>query len=124
MAEKENINDEVVIGESSGNIFADFGFPDADERQTKIKIAVALNAILDKFGNLTQGQIAERLHTDPPKTSALRRYQLDGMSAQRLLDFLTALDYDIDINIKKSRSSRGRRQNRTSGRIHVGLKTA
>jgi predicted XRE-type DNA-binding protein len=118
----KKIDEEIRITESSGNIFADIGLPDADELQTKIKIAFALNSVLDKLGKFTQEQIAERLQTDQPKISALRRYQLDGMSAERLLDFLTVLDYDIDINIKpKSRSSRRRRPRGTSGRIQVRL---
>jgi predicted XRE-type DNA-binding protein len=125
MAKKGNVEEELKVIESSGNIFADFGLPDAEELQTKIKIAFALNSILEKFGKLTQEQIAERLKIDQPKVSALKRYQLSGMSVERLLDFLTILDYDIDINIKpKSRSSRGRRQHRKSGRIQVHLKAA
>ena len=114
MAKRENIN---LITESSGNIFADFGFPDADELQTKIKIAVALNAILEKLGDLTQEQIAKRLHTDQPKISALKRYQLNGISAERLLNFLTILDYDIDINIKP----KARRQDHKPGYIRVNV---
>lgn len=125
MAEKENINDQITIIESSGNIFADLGLPDAEELQTKVKVAFALNAILDKLGNLTQEQIAERLHTDQPKVSALKRYQLGGMSVERLLDFLVILDYDIEINIRPTpRSSRGKQKKRTSGRIQVHLKAA
>lgn len=125
MAEKESVSDEIKVTESSGNIFADFGFPDAEELQTKIKVAVALNAVLEKLGDFTQAQIAERLNTDQPKVSALKRYQLDGMSVERLLDFLTILDYDIDINIRpKPKSSRKSGKDRKSGRIQVHIKAA
>jgi hypothetical protein len=35
------------ISRGSGNVFADLGFPDAEERQTKLRLATALNTILD-----------------------------------------------------------------------------
>jgi predicted XRE-type DNA-binding protein len=120
---KRSANEHLKITESSGNIFADFGLRDAEELQTKTKIAFALNAILDNLGNLTQEQLAKRLNTDQPKISALKRYQLSGMSVERLLDFLTTLDFDIDINIKpKSRRSGQKRQ--SSGRIQVKVQAA
>ncbi len=110
--------DEAIV-ESSGNVFADFGIPEAEELQTKVKIAFALNAILKTLGeNVTQEQIAERLHTDQPKVSALTRYQLAGLSVEKLLDFITALDYDIHIKIKRN----PRREK--SGRIHVSVRAA
>ena len=35
------------ITRGSGNVFADLGFPDAEERQTKLRLAYALNALMD-----------------------------------------------------------------------------
>jgi hypothetical protein len=35
------------ISRGSGNVFADLGFPDAEQRQTKLRLATALNTILD-----------------------------------------------------------------------------
>lgn len=118
--EKRNkrVGDEPIVV-SSGNVFADFGIPEAEELQTKVKIAFALNTILKTLGqNVTQEQIAERLHTDQPKVSALTRYQLAGLSVEKLLDFITSLDYDIHIRIKRNR------RRATSGRIHVSVRAA
>ena len=89
---------------SSGNVFADLQLPDAEELQAKVGIAVALNQILEKL-NMTQQEIAERIGTDQPKISAVCNYKLEGLSAERLMGFLTALGYDIDISIRPHSSA-------------------
>jgi predicted XRE-type DNA-binding protein len=50
----------------SGNVFADLGFPDAEERQTKLRLATALNTILDEK-HLAQAAAAARLGLNQPK---------------------------------------------------------
>lgn len=109
----------IPVTPSSGNVFRDLRISGAEELQTKVKIAFALNSILDNF-DLTQEKIAARLSTDQPKVSALRNYKLDGLSVERLMEFLTALNYDIDINIKPKRRAEGAH----SGRINVTVKAA
>jgi predicted XRE-type DNA-binding protein len=95
---------------------------DAEELHTKVKLAFALNTILEQIGSgLTQQELAARIGTDQPKVSALRSYKLDGLSVERLMGFLTALDYDIDINIKPKKAA-DRPPN--SGRIKVTVNAA
>ena len=89
----------------SGNVFADLGYPDAEERQTKLRLALALNTILDER-RLNQSEAAARLSLNQPKVSALRNYKLDGFSVERLMTLLTALDRDVEIVIRKKRRSR------------------
>ena len=48
------------IVRSSGNVFADLGFADAGERQTKVRLAIAINGVLKRRG-LSQGKAAELL---------------------------------------------------------------
>ena len=93
------------ITRGSGNVFADLGFPDADERQTKLRLAYALNTILDAR-RLTQAAAAARLGLNQPKVSALRNYRLEGFSVERLMTLLNALDQDIEIVIRKKPRSR------------------
>lgn len=94
------------IRASSGNVFADLRLENAEEKQTKIQLAVALNRVLDQTG-LSQAEAAKRLSVNQPKISALRNYKLDGFSVERLIGFVTALSCDVDIVIRdKSRSSR------------------
>src|SRR5260370_32030403 len=97
------------VAESSGNVFADLGFVDAEERQTKIRLAWAIGQILGKRG-VSQVEAARRLGVNQPKISALLNYKLAGFSVERLMHFLTALDQDVEIVIRnKPRSRRGGR---------------
>jgi predicted XRE-type DNA-binding protein len=93
------------ITRGSGNVFADLNFPDAEERQTKLRLAYALNAIVDAR-RLTQAAAAERLGLNQPKVSALRNYRLEGFSVERLMTLLNALDQDIEIVIRAKPRSR------------------
>jgi len=87
------------IEPSSGNVFADLGIEDAPERQTKVHLAIAINAILQKKG-MPQAKAAEVRGINQPKVSALAKYRLEGFSVERLMRFLTALNQDIEIVIR------------------------
>jgi len=93
------------ITRSSGNVFADLGFADAEERQTKTRLALAINRILEKR-RLSQTQAAQRLGINQPKISALANYRLEGFSVERLLHFLNALGRDVEIVIRNKPASR------------------
>ncbi len=93
------------ITRGSGNVFADLALPDAEERQTKLRLAYALNAVMEAQ-HLTQAAAAARLGLNQPKVSALRNYKLDGFSVERLMILLNALDQDIEIVIRKKPRSR------------------
>ena len=93
------------IARGSGNVFADLGFPDADERQTKLRLAYALNTIMEAQ-HLTQATAAARLGLNQPKVSALRNYRLEGFSVERLMTLLNALDRDVEIVIRAKPRSR------------------
>lgn len=95
--------EEVV--ESSGNVFADLGFSDAGERQTKVRLAAAINQLLSSR-SLSQAEAARRLGVNQPKVSALRNYKLEGFSVERLMHFLTTLDQDVEIVIRRKPRSR------------------
>jgi predicted XRE-type DNA-binding protein len=97
---------------SSGNVFADLGLPNAEEKQTKVRLAVAINQIIQSR-KLSQTAAARRLKVNQPKISALSNYQLDGFSVERLMNLLTALDRDVDIVIRRKPRSR------KAGRIAV-----
>ena len=98
--------DDLSIRASSGNVFADLRLEHAEEKQTKLKLAVALNRLLDRRG-WSQAEAAKRLSVNQPKISALRNYKLEGFSVERLIGFVTALSCDVDIVIRgRSRSSR------------------
>ena len=101
--QKAKLKPEVIP--SSGNVFADLGVSNADEKQTKVRLAVAINQIIQSR-KLSQTAAARRLKVNQPKVSALSNYQLEGFSVERLMNFLTALDRDVNIVIRRTARSR------------------
>jgi predicted XRE-type DNA-binding protein len=77
-----------AITRGTANVFADLGYADAEERQTKLKLAHALNEIVAERG-LTQAGAAKLLGVNQPKVSALMNYRLSGFSVERLMTLLT-----------------------------------
>ena len=104
MAKRKSEGKEIVLA-GSGNVFADLGFPDAEERQTKVRLAFAINQILGRR-RLSQTEAAQKLGINQPKISALANYKLDGFSVERLMHFLNALDRDVEIVIREKPRSR------------------
>ena len=88
-----------TITHGTGNVFADIGLPDAGDRQTKTRLAMAVNALIADR-KLRQADAALVLGIPQPRISALRHYKLDAFSVEKLLEFLTALDQDVDIMIR------------------------
>lgn len=98
--------DGVAFEVGSGNVFADLGLPDAEERQTKARLAAQ---IADLLADTTQKEAAALLGIDQPKVSKLLRGQLRGFSTDRLMGFLTLLGQNIEIRISPSQALRGTR---------------
>jgi predicted XRE-type DNA-binding protein len=95
---------EIEVYPSCGNVFADMGLPDAEERLAKAELSIQIHEIIKKR-RLTQLQAAEILGIDQPKVSALIRGRLKGFSMERLFHFLNTLGKDVQIIVKpKSRS--------------------
>ena len=92
---------------SSGNVFADLGYPEPDEALAKAKLAYVISTIILERG-WSQTQAAEALGVDQPKISALLNGRLRGFSTERLLRFLNALDQDVEIAVRPKRKERHR----------------
>jgi predicted XRE-type DNA-binding protein len=100
----------------SGNVFADLGLPQAEERLLKAQLASRIARIIADRG-LTQRGAAAIMGIDQPKVSHLLHGRLAGFSAERLMTWLTALGQDVDIVVRRPR---GRRV----GRLRVRLLAA
>lgn len=107
-----NAEQREAVTRGTGNVFADLGFPDAAERQAKLRLAYALNQVLEER-KLSQADAAKVLRVTQPKISALRHYKLAGFSVERLMNLLTAVDQDVEIVIRRKPRSR------RTGRISV-----
>jgi predicted XRE-type DNA-binding protein len=90
---------EIKYIESSGNVFEDLGFQDADEQLAKAKLVFKINSILDNR-KLKQIDAAKILGINQPKISALKNGKLTGFSLEKLIHYLNLLNQDVEIVIK------------------------
>lgn len=103
-----------VVHKSSGNVFADMGAADADERLAKAELSRIIRRAIDDRG-LKQVQAAALLGVTQPDISDLVRGRLRRFGMERLQRFVTLLGMDVDVRIaSKSRSKR-------RGRLKVEL---
>ena len=114
IARKSRANNESVE-QGSGNIFADLGFQDAEERLLKAKLATKIAQLIEKK-SWTQTQTAERTALDQPKVSRLLRGQLSGFSADRLFAILNRLGHSVEVRI----SAKERAPERSHTRVMIG----
>ena len=91
--------------ESSGNVFADLGLPDSEERMLKAGIVVELRRLI-KERELTQVKAARLVGISQPDLSHLLRGDFDDYSAERLMKMLTVFEQDIEIVMKPHRKAR------------------
>ena len=108
--------DGVAITRGSGNVFADLGFADAEERLAKAKLA---REVANRCEGLTQKEIAARLEIDQPKVSALLRGQLQQFSTERLMTFVRRVGQDVEIHVRPMRQRRSSRRKASLGRLLV-----
>jgi predicted XRE-type DNA-binding protein len=95
----------IEVEEGSGNVFADIGLPNPEERIAKADLAIRIAETIHAR-RLTQTRVAHILKIDQPKISRLLRGQLSGFSTERLMRFLTLLGRDVEITVKRAPRSR------------------
>jgi predicted XRE-type DNA-binding protein len=88
--------------ESSGNVFADLGLPNAKQEMLKAKLTVQIYKLL-KARRLKQSEAARLLGTTQPQVSALMRCKPVSVSVGRLMEFLNILGQDIEVTVKPAR---------------------
>ena len=95
------------VEEGSGNVFADLGFANPEQEQLKADLTLEIYKILKKRG-LRQREAAKLLGTSQPRVSDLMRGRSGAFSASRLMEFLTALDQDVEITVRPKREKEGK----------------
>ena len=90
--------------EGSGNIFADLGLPNPEERLLKANIVAELHRLIKARG-LTQVKAAKLLGITQPDLSHLLRGDFQDYSAERLIKMLTVFEQDIEIVMKPHRKA-------------------
>ncbi len=94
---------------SSGNVFADLGFPNSEQELVKAQLTAEIYRLLKDRG-LTQAEAAKLLGTTQAQVSTLMRCRPVSVSVGRLMEFLTILGQDIELTVKPAaKRGRGRR---------------
>jgi predicted XRE-type DNA-binding protein len=87
------------ITRGSGNVFDDLGFQDAAGHLAKAELVSELKHIIDPEG-WTQAHAARVLGMAQPDVSRLLRGQFSNYSIDRIMRFLRAAGFEVDITVK------------------------
>ena len=101
------------IHEGSENIFADIGLADADSHFLKAKIVAELYRLTNSLG-LTQLKAGTLMGISQPEVSRLFKGHFREYSVERLMNFLTAYNQDVEIIVKPRSEDSGRGEIRFS----------
>lgn len=95
---KSNGDTGIEFEEGSGNVYADLGLADADERLSRAKLGYHVYKLLvDR--QLKQREIATLLGIKQPEVSHLMNGHFNRFTTDKLLDFLKRLDRKVTIRI-------------------------
>lgn len=87
------------------NVFADLGYPDAELRQARLRLSIALNQLLAPHVR-GDSDAVQRLGISPTELSDLRSYRLRAFPVMRMLSIFVALGYDVDVVVRPKGSGR------------------
>jgi predicted XRE-type DNA-binding protein len=90
----------VNVMPSSGNVFADIGLTEAENRLLKAQLALKIQQIIDQKG-MTQAETAPLLELDQPEVSNLMHGRLASFSAERLFGILNRLGHNVEVRISE-----------------------
>jgi len=85
-------------------VLVDLGFEDAEELSAKATLALKLNELIEKRG-LSQVEAATLTGMTQPKVSQVRRYKLQNISLERLMQALVSLDQHVEIVVRPARKT-------------------
>ena len=92
------------IEKSSGNIFADLGFPDAETHFLKAQIVAEIYRLTNER-KLTQVEAGKLMDISQPEVSRMFKGNFREYSVERLIGFLTTFDRDVEIVSRPHRKS-------------------
>ena len=91
---------------STDNVLVDLGFEDAEDLTAKASLAVRFNDLVEKRG-LSQTEVAAITGMTQPKVSQVRRYKLQNISLERLMQALVSLDQRVEIVVRPAFRAHG-----------------
>jgi len=90
--------------QGADNVLVDLGFDDAPELTAKAALALKLNSLIDQHG-LSHIETAALTGMTQPKVSQVRRYKLQNISLERLMQALVSLGQHVEIVVQPAKRS-------------------
>lgn len=104
-------NDDMELVRGSGNVFADFGRPNAGLEQARAIIAAKIIRVLDER-KLSTREAEKLTGVSHSEFSRIRNTQLRRFTLDRMITILGKLDEEVEVNITfKPRQHSNQRQN-------------
>lgn len=91
--------------QGTDNVLLNLGFDDAGNLSAKTALAFKLNALIDQR-DLSRSETATITGMTEPKVSQVRRYKLQNISLERLMQALVSLDQHVEIIVQPARRTR------------------
>ena len=88
--------------QGTDNVLLDLGFDDVEGLSAKAALALKLNEVIDQRG-LDQAEAVHIISMTPPEVSQVRRYKLQNISLERLMQALVSLDQRVEIVVQPAR---------------------
>ena len=102
------MNKDVKVEQSSGNVFKDVGFSDAEAERALLKADLAIEIYnIIEAQKLTQAQAGKILGVDPSDISRLKAGDFNRFSVERLFTLLNRFNRNIEIRITPAEDSGG-----------------
>ena len=102
------MSENVKVEQSSGNVFKDVGFSDAEAERALLKADLALEIYnIIEAQKLTQAQAGKILGVDPSDISRLKGGDFNRFSVERLFTLLNRFNRNIEIRITPAEDSGG-----------------
>lgn len=89
----------IKVERSSGNVFVDLAFADAEQHKLKSGLVAKLSHIIRSKG-LTQSAAAKITGISQPDLSRLLRGHFRDFSVDRLIRVITELDSEVEIKVR------------------------
>ena len=89
----------IQLVRGSGNVFADFGYPNAAAEQLKALLAAQIITVLDRDA-ITVRQAGEHTGIAAADFSRIRHVKLDRFTIDRLITILERLDQRVEVRLR------------------------
>ena len=103
---KKRLIDGIEVVRGSDNVFADLGLPDAEKLKIKSGLVIEIRKAMRNL-ELTQQEAAKRMGLTQPKVSDMMRGDFSNLSERKLMDCLTRLGYEMQINVQTAQKPVG-----------------